>query len=404
MVLEVVMQQQIDHAAVKAILNVLRRKIARRTTEDDAASMLARFIKELTPKYEFLRYITINQSVYSESETIKVSPQMNYVDEQQVFSALQDLVKKSVHEMKEKADFFFIREFQDAFEDIEPAHKKVTNTLPLNEMQHEYLINRTQTLSLEKNQLLVNLIHALLSIENKVLSEIESVHLMEKTLRELLPKYHFFHSIDIIKNPNVKGYYTVEINGNVQTIPTYQFADAIYDLIIAIGTKLKIKNAEQFQETLKQKLGERNTELLRKVNVPIDQIYFSTSSITKKDIVHQLIKSLIIIIGDRTSHLFALAVMKKIIDNIKSDYELFSKTNVEKKQDSYDISFSGSIEAISDEEFRRALKALIEHVGAHLGKKRGEFISELKRKLGDSLVKRIENLGLNFHMLEMKFD
>lgn len=398
------MQQQIDHAAVKAILNVLRRKIARRTTEDDAASMLARFIKELTPKYEFLRYITINQSVYSESETIKVSPQMNYVDEQQVFSALQDLVKKSVHEMKEKADFFFIREFQDAFEDIEPAHKKVTNTLPLNEMQHEYLINRTQTLSLEKNQLLVNLIHALLSIENKVLSEIESVHLMEKTLRELLPKYHFFHSIDIIKNPNVKGYYTVEINGNVQTIPTYQFADAIYDLIIAIGTKLKIKNAEQFQETLKQKLGERNTELLRKVNVSIDHIYFSTSSITKKDIVHQLIKSLIIIIGDRTSHLFALAVMKKIIDNIKADYELFSKTNVEKKQDSYDISFSGSIEAISDEEFRRALKALIEHVGAHLGKKRGEFISELKRKLGDSLVKRIENLGLNFHMLEMKFD
>ncbi len=398
------MQQEIDHNAIKAILNVLRRKIARRTSEDEAASMLSRFINELTPKYDFLRYIKINESVYSETESIYVSEKLNFVDEQQVFSALHDLVRKSVHEMKEKADFFFIREFQDAFEDIEPAHKKVTNTLPLNEMQHEYLINRTQTISLEKNQLLVNLIHALLSIENKILSERESVQLMKQTLRELLPKYHFFHSIDIIKNPDEKGYYTVEINGNVQTIPTYQFADALYNLILAIGTKLKIKNAIEFQQTLKRKLGERNTDLLRKVNVPIDQIYISTSSITKKDIIRQLVKSLIIIIGDRTSHLFAVAVMKKIISNVKTDYELFSKVQIDKNQESIHITFSGAVESIDDVEFRKALKALIESVGAHLGKKRGEFISELKKKLGDKFVTRLESYGLNFHMLEMKFD
>lgn len=398
------MQEQFNHSAVKAILNTLRRKIARRTSEDEAISMLSRFIQELLPKYDFLKYISINQTVYSETESIWVAPELNQIGEKELFSALHDLVRKSVVEMKEKADFFFIREFQDAFEDIEPVHKKMTDDLPLNQMQHEYLINRTHTLSLEKNQLLINIIHALLSIENKYVSEKESVQLMEQGLHELLPRFSFFHSIEILKNPDTKGYYTVEITDNFQKIPTYQFADAIYQLILYIGTKLKVENGEEFRFELKKRLGQRNTELLRKVNVPIDNLYISISTISKKDIIHQLIDALIDIVGNRTSQLFAVAVMIKIIDGVKEESEVFTQVQLEKIESSYSISIKENVESANDEEFRRAIKAMIEAVGAHLGRKKGEFISALKQKLGSDYVATIENYGLNFHILEMKFD
>ena len=398
------MVHQMDHIAVKAILNVLRRKIARRTSEDEAVDMLSRFIFELTPKYEFLKYISVNQTVYSESEAIWVAPELNQVDENQMLSALHDLIRKSVFEMKEKADFFFIREFQDAFEDIEPVKKTITDDMPLNVMQHEYLVNRTQTLSLEKNQLLINLIYVLLSIENSYLSERESVQLMKQSLQELLPRFPFLYSIEIIKNPDKKGYYTVEITDDVQKIPTYQFADAIYHLIVHIGTKLQIVDSEEYRDKLKYKLGKRNTELLQKLNVPINNLYIKTSSFSKKEILSQLIDSLILIIGERTSKLFAVAVMMKIMNDLKQKNTLFSDIQLQKNQEKYNLFIYDAIESANEDEFRKSIKTVIESVGTHLGQKRGEFISSLKQKLGDDCVSTIENYGLNFHMLEMRFD
>jgi hypothetical protein len=398
------MLDQIDHNAVKAILNTLRRKIARRTSEDEAITMLSRFIDELTPQYEFLKYVSVNKVIYSEAESIWVAPELNDVDEKEVFSALHQLVKKSVVEMKEKADFFFIREFQDAFEDMDIVHKTMTDDIPLNEMQHEYLINRAHALSLEKNQLLINLVHSLLSVANSQLSENESVQVMEKSFLELLPKFPFFHSINIVKNAETKGFYTVELSDNFQKIPTFQFADALYRLIYHVGTHLDFEQSSQFQTTLLQKIGKRDAELLRKLNVPIDHISFSKTNLNHQDLMQKLINSLIEIIGDRTSKYFAVAVMVKMIDNVKQSHPLLEKIGLSKNEDNYSLQFDDDFESSNENELRKTVKALIQAVGAHLGRKRGDFIDELKKKLGKDFVSTLENMGINFHILEMKLN
>lgn len=398
------MKQDVDHSAVKAILNVLRKKIARRTSEDAAAFMLSKFIEELKPKYEFLKYISINQSIYSESDSIWVAPELNQANGKQVFSALNELMEKSVAEMKEKADFYFIREFQVAFENIDEIHRSEIDDAFLDEMQHEYLVRRTHTLSLEKNQLLINVIHSLLSIINTSFSEKKSVELMEQSLLELLPKFPFFHSIDIIKNPETKGYYNVEISESVQKIPTYLFADSINYLMIKIGTKLSFKNPEQFRMMLKQKLGKRNIELLRKLSIPIDNLSIVVSTITKKDIMHRVIDSIIIIIGNRTSHYFAVAVIIKLINDVKKTHILYETIQLQKTNETYSLTFLDGIESSTDEQFRKSIKALIEAVGTHLGAKKKDFIKELKKRLGNEYVSLLEKKGFNFHILEMKFN
>ncbi len=398
------MHDHVDHTAVKAILNTLRRKIARRTSEDEAVTMLSRFIEELTPQYEFLKYVSVNKTIYSEGEAIWVAPELNNVNQKYVFSALHQLVKKSVFEMKEKADFFFIREFQDAFEDMDVVHKTMTDDIPLDEMQHEYLINRAHTLSLEKNQLIINVIHSLLSVANTTLSERESVQVMEQTFLELLPKYPFFHSINIVKNAESKGYYTVELSDNFQKIPTFQFADALYKLIYQVGTQLDFDQSTQFQSRLLQKLGKRNAELLRKLNVPIDNISIAKSKLSQQDIMQRLIDSLIEIIGERTSAYFAVAVMMKMLDNVKKTHPLLTKIQISKNKNDYSLQFANDFDSADESDFRKTVKSLIQAVGAHLGKKRGDFIDELKKKLGKEYVSSFERMGLNFHMLEMKLN
>ena len=398
------MHDQIDHNAVKAILNTLRRKIARRTSDDEAVSMLSRFIEELTPQYGFLKYVSVNKAIYSESESIWVAPELSDVNEKEVFSALHKLVKKSVVEMKEKADFFFIREFQDAFEDMDVVHKSITDDIPLDEMQHEYLINRAHALSLEKNQLLINVVHSLLSVANSQLSESESVQVMEKSFLEILPQFPFFHSVNIVKNAETKGFYTVELSDNFQKIPTFQFADALYKLIYHVGNHLDFEQSSQFQTTLLQKIGKRDAELLRKLNVPIDHISFSKSHLNHQDLMQQLVQSLIEIIGERTSKYFAVAVMIKMLDNVKQSHSLLEKIKLSKTPDNYSLQFADDFESSNENELRKTVKALIQAVGAHLGRKRGDFIDELKKKLGKDFVSSLENMGINFHILEMKLN
>jgi len=398
------MHDQIDHTAVKAILNTLRRKIARRTSDDEAVSMLSRFIDELTPQYGFLKYVSVNKKIYSENESIWVAPELSDANQNEVFSALHQLVKKSVFEMKEKADFFFIREFQDAFEDMDVVHKTMTDDIPLDEMQHEYLINRAHTLSLEKNQLIINVIHSLLSVANTNLSENESVQVIEKTFLELLPKYPFFHSVNIVKNAESKGYYTVELSDDFQKIPTFQFADALFNLIYHVGTHLDFNQSTQFQRILLQKLGQRNAELLRKLNVPIDNIIIAKSNISQQDIMERLIDSLIELIGERTSEYFAVAVMMKMIGNVKKSHDLLTKIQISKNKDNFSLQFADDFNSADETDFQKTAKSLIQAVGAHLGKKRGDFIEELKKKLGKEYVSSFERMGLNFHILEMKLN
>ena len=125
---------------------------------------------------------------------------------------------------------------------------------------------------------------------------------------------------------------------------------------------------------------------------------------TKKDILTLLIDALIEIIGERTSKLFSVAVMTKILGNMAKTDNAFSEVTLEKYQNDYKLIISDDVESFNDPLYRKSMKSLIDSVGSHLGQKKGEFISTLKKKLGNEYVSAIEKYGLNFHMLEMKFD
>lgn len=93
-----------------------------------------------------------------------------------------------------------------------------------------------------------------------------------------------------------------------------------------------------------------------------------------------------------------------MMGKVEKNNSIFEKILLQKDEKSYDISFTDSIESATNEEFRKSIKSIIEAVGSHLGRKKGDFITELKKNLGIPYVTAIENTGLNFHILEMKFN
>lgn len=397
------MQQTINRSSIKKILEILKVKIARRTSDNDALTMLSRFIEELGQDYEFLKNVKINNKIYSESESIHISSNLNEIDVKLFSEFLYELVRKSVREMKEKADFFFIREFQDAIKDINKVQTLIIDKIPLNEMQHEYLIQRTHTLAVIKNQLLIDMIYSLLSIANNYYPDEKSVNIVEESLFKLIPKYPFLRSVTIVKRPEERGYYTVEIRGSVEQIPIYQFTDALFQLIIITWKNLHINDVDQYILLLKRTLGERNVDTFQKLGISLNNIPLLTTELSKKKIMHQLIDCLIQIIGYWTSKKFSVTVLSTMMKKINIGEKYIKKIHIKNNNMMYNIIIDDDFESIDSDTFRQIIRSLIENIGIHLGHKRKNFIEELKRELGEEYADEIENYGINFHILEMKF-
>lgn len=396
------MNDDIDPNTFREILRVLYRKIARRSSEEYAINLLSESLEKLRSKYEFLKYICINQSLYSEGETIIINPELNSIEKERIFSAINELMNLCVKEMREKADFFFIREFQEAFEDVDHIRHSVEMNLKLNQMQHDYIIKRTQIFDIQKDLIFADVLKGLLYTVNKHLPEKQSVDLLKSTLVALSSKYNFLSSIDIIPDYEKKGYYIVNIEHQIRYVPLYDISESLESIIQNVGNTLKIPQSNIFLDTLKYKLGASTVSALRKLSIPIDSMQFKSTNIKNKDILKKIISSLVDLICSRTSELFAVAVMKHVIEDVGDSYRDIEYIHLLNADGSYEVEIEDAFDLVDDIVFVKIIKNIINAVGNHLNTKRIGFIQDLKILIGKEYVEYIEKLGLNFHMLEIK--
>jgi len=398
------MNDQVDPGTIRNIFKVLNRKIARRSSDDYAVSLLSNSMKKLREKYDFLKYISINQSLYTEDETILISPELASIDGDLIFQAINDLMKLCVADMKEKADFFFIREFQEAFEEVDPIHHTVDVDQSLNQMQHDYIIKRTQSLDIQKDDLFAEFLKSLVYTVNKYISEKESVELVKNILVKLNERFSFLSKIYITSDPSQKGYYIVDIRYEIREIPTYELSEALESILQHVGDALQIKDSSMFLAAFQNKLGKTSVSSLRNLRVNIDSLHFKSITIRNKEVLRKVIESLIQLISDRTSNMFGLAVMTKIIEDVQMNHDAIKGLEIQSEAGFYEINLEQSIDLIEEIEFKKIIKNLIEAVGKHLGTKRSGFIQDLKKTIGKNHVEYLEQIGFNFHMLEIKYD
>ena len=397
------LQQEMNQTVVKAIFCELKDKIAHRTSEKFAVHILNRFLQELSGKYEFMQYIKVNQTLYTEKNDIVVDPNISNVDSNQLSSALETLIQKIVIEMKEGADYFFIKELQDALEHINKAHYFVNNFSPLESMQQEFLSQRRLSTAIPKTQLFIDVIHAVLVTVNKYHSENETLSIVHSSMNEMEKEFSFFKEVILAGSEEKEGYYTVELKSSIQSIPVYQLSKAFTLFFTLIARHCRSDDTELFRNQLKNSLGRQNLSFLNGINVSLDSIEFPTQTINEKKMFERLIISLIQIINQHTSDRFAFMVMNKLIEELKQQHLIMNTLQIEKKDGIYQISLVNEKELSDRDKLRKVMKTLIERVGKQLQHKQSSFIEQLKQNLGKDYVTAIEEVGVNFHIFELKF-
>ena len=137
---------------IRHVLQILISKIGRRTSEGFATVILDIVLNELMSRYDFLRYVEIKNTFYSEGiDAVNVSSEIDLVDTAKFYNAVGDIIGMTVKYIEEKANFFFIKEVQEAINDIYDLNLKEQN-IDLNLMQFQFIVDKNTELKRKNSE------------------------------------------------------------------------------------------------------------------------------------------------------------------------------------------------------------------------------------------------------------
>ncbi|MCX6670380.1 MAG: hypothetical protein NTX92_00475, partial [Euryarchaeota archaeon] len=118
-----------------------------------------------------------------------------------------------------------------------------------------------------------------------------------------------------------------------------------------------------------------------------------------------VIKTLIDVIGKTSSENNAIILVNSFLRKIDMKYDFIKLIKVEpatKQGELYHIIIGGNLDTINETDARRAIHLLLESITESLGEKiSDEFIQKFKNSLDKKYLLKIEEMGINFHMIEL---
>ncbi len=391
---------------VEHALQALISKIGRRTSEGFAVITIDKILKELEAKYDFLKYIEVQNTSYSEGmDAVNILPDIDSVESAVFYKSLNDIIISAVRHLKGKADFFFIKEFKEVIDRI--ADLKIEQDgVDLSHMQLQYIVDRKQALKIDNSEVVENVISTLASLLNKMFPEKQSIKTMITSIRKLEEKYNFFKYIEIADTPDSEGFYAIKALPEMNNVHIAIMAEAIKKLIEEIGKSTEWKNEGSFIESFKNELGEEFLFKIEKMGVNLNNIQVILLRQGHELLVKKALEAIINIIDERTSKGFAVVTIDTIIEELENRHDVLKYIKIDKSrytEGADAISIMPEVNSVESYKLGKAIREIIKMTHKHLGDKTYNFIEEFKNKLGDKYLSEIEKIGVNLHFLELKF-
>ncbi|MEM4258253.1 MAG: hypothetical protein QXL17_03760 [Candidatus Thermoplasmatota archaeon] len=133
------MQKIQNDDIMKKVLTTMITISGRKTTEGYATSVLETLLKQLSSRYDFLKYIDVKDTQFVEERTpITVLSNVNVVSSEEIGKALHDIITTMNKNLGEDAGHFFIKEIsRNLTEEYNNAIRSMGVDLNLMQLEHE---------------------------------------------------------------------------------------------------------------------------------------------------------------------------------------------------------------------------------------------------------------------------
>jgi len=248
---------------VKHVLMALTRSLNKSCPEPQAIKRIFDLIKKLEGKYDFLKFIEMNEAsdyntIYSIRTPPYINPYINDISPNNMGEAIQELIGEVGKSIEYETDHTFLDDFK-------------------NELAEEYLskikavgvkldIIRQLLLCQEHKFLIKKTLHALIEIVGRKTSIGFATVTINTIIEKLIKKHEILKYIKIDKSRFMEGFKAISIMDDINNVDSKIVANVLQDIIKATQENLKTKN-RSFMEDLKNKLGKKYVSKIKDLGV-----------------------------------------------------------------------------------------------------------------------------------------
>ena len=384
---------------LKSIIGV----ISRRTSDSYAFMIVKNSIDQLSEKYDFLSFINIVKNEYKESyDVVEIDDKINDLDFCIVGKATKEFVQKITNSMGKNAGYYFIREIkEDLPYDYEQRIKEAG--LDLDYLQLDYITKVKQ--KMEHEILNSEILKYIITLIYETLERDSGRRFAYETLNELIKRLSTKHQVlNFIKVNDVSSIQDIDIvtiKKEVDEIDSSIVGEGIQKVIQDLNNQFNQKGDLNFIKKIKDHLGADYSFKLSEIGVD-----FNIIRLRKDLVIKHVIKSLVEILSDSSTQSYAILMVNNVIKSLKIRFGFFDYVTIDAlnfSENGNGIRISSDINSIRTSELGRGIQRLIEEISVAMGEDPGmDFIDRFKRRIGKAYLLRVEEFGVNLHMIELR--
>jgi hypothetical protein len=317
--------------------------------------------------------------------------------------ALKEIEKIIMKTMGKNAGYFFIRETQEKIGIDYDTILVKTMDVDLTLMQSTYIVEKKSIplLHIEKSDVMKRFLKALMEALEKQTSKTFAIGLTAKRVEALRQQYTFLEYVSVNDIRYSLGSEEVAVQPEINNVDPLELGKAIGSILYDTDTALTDLGRNSVADDLKANLTLEYLVKLKEIGVTINAHGLGYSAIFK-----QVIKALIDILGKTSTENNAIFTVNSLLQKIDSTYEFLKYVKVESatgEGELYRITLTDNIDSINETDARRAIQQLLEITMESLEEKvRKEFIQQFKNSLEKKYLLKIQEMGVNLHMIELR--
>ncbi len=377
--------------------------ISRRTSDAYANVVIGNAIKNLSNKYVFLNYIKIlGVSAKEVFDIVEINDEINNVDVREIGKVSKEFIQTIIKSMGKNAGYYFIREIkEDLPYDYEINIKKIG--LDLDYLQLEFItdVKQNYNYQVENSEVVKHVFAVLFEILDGDFGRDFAFKNLHEVVLRLSTSHESLRYVKVNDTRAIQNVDIVTVGKDVDLQTSSDVGSDIQKVIQEVNNILENKGGFNFVEKLKNKINADYSLKLREMGVDLSVI-----KLRQELLVKQVLKSLIDILSDSSTPSYAVMLVNNTLKNFQVKFDFFKNIKIDGikfSQGVDSIEISRDIDSVRPSELGRSLQRVIEQISMALGEDAGKyFVDKFKRRMGRAYLLRMEEIGVNLHMIELK--
>jgi len=378
--------------------------ISRRTSEAYANVAISNAVNELAEKYNFLNYVEIQGSKYTEIfNVVDIKPEINYIEKEEISKATKEFIEKITKSMGKSAGYYLIREIKEDLPfDYEKSIKELGIDLDILQLKFITEIKQTYKYQIENAEVLRYTLKILFNILDQELGRNNSFSIISELVDRFRTEYRVLKYVKINDIRSIQGVDVVTIAPEINEIEPTTVGVAIQKVIQEINNSYGEKRSGfSLIEKLKNSFNADYLFKLGKIGENLDVIQL------KKELILKLVlKALVSVLSESSNQSYAMLTVDNVLRKFEGTFEYLKLIKIDSMRFSEGleaITVSPDIESVRPSELGIGIQKIVEDIIGSLGKDASlEFVEKFKKRLGKAYILRIEEMGVNLHIMELR--